>query len=122
MTKGQLEAAVTESLTRFERDHLGRGPKQARSFIIQDMVLVRLTGVLSPAEKQLSQEPGGIELLKQIRSRLIESSSATLERIIEEATGAKVVTMHTDISSRSGERVFVFGLDEDIDARLETSE
>ena len=118
VTKGQVEAAVTEALTRFERDHLGRGPKQARSFIIQDVVLVRLTGILSPAEKQLSREPGGIELLKQMRSRLIEGSSATLARIVEEATGAKVLTMHTDISSHTGERVFVFGLDEDLDARF----
>ncbi len=118
MTKGQIEAAVTQALTRFERDHLGRGPKLARTFIIQDMVVVRLTGVLSPAEKQLSREPGGVELLKQMRSRLIEGSSATLEQMIEETTGAKVLAMHTDISSRTGERVFVFGLDQDLDARF----
>lgn len=86
------------------------------------MLLVRFTGVLSAAEKQLSREPGGIELLKQMRSRLIEGSSATLEQIVEEATGAKVVTMHTDISSRNGERVFVFGLDEDLDARFGETE
>lgn len=117
-TKGQTEAAVTQALTRFERDHLGRGPQLARTFIIQDMVVVRLTGVLSPAEKQLSREPGGVELLKQMRSRLIEGSSTTLEQMIEETTGAKVVAMHTDISSRTGERVFVFGLDQDLDARF----
>jgi uncharacterized protein YbcI len=122
LTKGQVEAAITEALTRFERDHLGRGPKQARSFIIQDMVLVRLTGILSPAEKQLSREAGGVQLLKQVRSRLIEGSSTTLWQIIEEATEAKVVTMHTDISSRTGERVFVFGLDENLDARFEDAE
>ena len=117
-TKGQVEAAVTEALTRFERDHLGRGPKRARAYVLQDVVLVRLMGVLSPAEQLLSHEPGGIELLKQMRSRLIESSSQALEQIVGEATGARVVTMHTDISSRTGERIFVFGLDEDLDARF----
>lgn len=119
-TKGQIEAAVTEALTRFERDYLGRGPKEARSFIVQDMVLVRLMGILSPAEQQLSEEADGIELLKQVRSRLIESSSRQLQTLVEEATGASVVTMHTDISSRTGERVFVFGLDQDLEGLLET--
>lgn len=117
-SRGQVEAAITEALTRFERDHLGRGPRQARTFVLQDVVLVRLMGVLSPAEQQLSREPGGVELLKQVRSRLIEGCRDALGSIIEEATGARVVTMHTDISARSGERVFVFGLDEDLDARF----
>ncbi len=119
MTKGQIEAAVTEALTRFEREHLGRGPTHARTFIVRDMVLVRLTGILSPAEKQLSQETGGIQLLKQMRSRLIEDSSEAITRLIEHATAARVVSMHTDISCRTGERVFVFALDENIDQRLE---
>lgn len=119
MTKGQVEAAVTEALTRFEREHLGRGPKQAKTYIIEDMILVRLTGILSPAEKKLSTEPGGVELLKQIRSRLIEGSTEALGVLVAETTGLNVVSMHTDISSRSGERIFLFELDGDLEARLE---
>jgi uncharacterized protein YbcI len=119
VTKGQIEAAVTETLTRFEREHLGRGPRHARSFIVRDMVLVRLAGILSPAEQQLSRETGGIQLLKQMRSRLIEDSYETLSALVEKATGARVVTMHTDISCRTGERVFVFGMEEDLEERLD---
>ena len=121
MTKGQTEAAITEAITRFEREHLGRGPRQARTYIIQDVILVRLTGILSPAEQHLSREPGGIELLKQMRSRLIEASSKTIEALVSTATGAQVVSMHTDISSRTGERVFVFGLDRNLEDALAES-
>lgn len=113
--KGQIEAAVTTALTQFERDFLGRGPREARAFVVADMVLVRLKGILSPAEQQLGREPGGVELIKQMRSRLIESSSAALVRLVEEAAGATVVTMHTDISSRTGERVFVFGFNRSLE-------
>lgn len=119
MTKGQVEAAVTEALTRFEREHLGRGPKQARTHIIEDMVLVRLTGILSAAEKQLSREPGGVELLKKVRSRLIEGSTEALSALVAETTGRTVVSMHTDISSRTGERIFLFELDKDLEELLE---
>lgn len=113
-TLGQTEAAVTAALARFERDHLGRGPKDARTFVLQDMVLVRLTGILSPAEQQLSREPGGVDLIKQMRSRLIEAARDTIVGLVEDATGAGVVSMHTDLSTRTGERVFVFCLDRDL--------
>ena len=118
-TKGQVEAAVTEAITQFERDYLGRGPKEARAFIVEDLVVVRLKGILSPAERQLSHETGGVELIKQMRTRLIESSSDDLCRLVAEETGAEVVSMHTDISARTGERVFVFSLSDDLEAAFE---
>ena len=111
-TKGQIEAAVTAALTQFERDFLGRGPREARTFIVQDLVLVRLKGILSVAEQQLSLEPGGAELIKQVRSRLVEGASDVLARFVEAETGVPVVSMHTDISTRTGERMFVFELEQ----------
>lgn len=119
-TKGQVEAAITEAITRFERDYLGRGPKEARTFIIEDLVVVRLQGILSPAEQQLSHESGGVDLIKQMRSRLIESTSHELCNLVVEETGTEVVSMHTDISARTGERVFLFSMAEDLQAMLES--
>jgi uncharacterized protein YbcI len=116
-TKGQVEAAVTEAITRFERDYLGRGPREAKAYILDDMVLVRLTGILSPAERQLSAETSGIEMIKQMRSRLVESCSDDLEALVTEETGLDVVSMHTDISAQTGERVFVFVLETNLASR-----
>lgn len=118
-TKGQIEAAVTEAITQFERDYLGRGPKEANSFIVENLVVVKLQGILSPAERQLSHENGGVELIKQMRTRLIESSSEDLCGIVAEETGIDVISMHTDISARTGERMFVFTLEDDLETLLE---
>jgi uncharacterized protein YbcI len=118
-TKGQIEAAVTEAITQFERDYLGRGPKEAKSFLVENLVVVKLQGILSPAERQLSHENGGVELIKQMRTRLIESSSEDLCELVAEETGIDVVSMHTDISARTGERIFVFTLEDDLSAILE---
>ncbi len=118
MTKGQLEAEISTAITQFEKDHLGRGPKEARTFIIQDMVLIRLRGVLTPAEEKLANDEGGAQLIKQMRMRLIESSRPLLLQIIEEKIRAKVMTVHTDISTRTGERVFIFGLDRNLESEL----
>jgi len=115
-TKGQIEAAITAAVTQFEREYLGRGPREARTFVIEDLVLVRLKGILSPAELQLSSEPGGVATIKHMRSRLVESCSDALTGLIAAETGRKVTSMHADISARSGERVFVFALDEPLEA------
>lgn len=117
-TKGQLEAEISAAITQFEKDHLGRGPKEARTFIIQDMVLIRLKGVLTPAEEKLAKDGDGAQLIKQVRLRLIESSRPLLVQIIQEETGAQVTTVHTDISTRTGERVFVLGLNKNLEKEL----
>lgn len=110
-TRGQVEADVATALTQFERDHMGRGPRSARAHVLGELVVVRLGGILSPAEQGLSQQAGGVDLIKQLRSRMIESSRDTLYDLITRATGVGVVSMHTDLSTRTGERVFVFVLE-----------
>lgn len=122
MKKGQIEAAITTAVTHFERETLGRGPKEARTFLVHDLVVVRLKGILSPGEQQVAREPGGIDLIKQMRTRLIESFAGELSQIVETQTGASVISMHADISTRSGERVFVFTLDIDLESRLQMEE
>jgi uncharacterized protein YbcI len=117
-TKGQLEADISTLITKFEKENLGRGPKEVRTFIIQDLILVRLKGILTPAEEKLISEVDGAQLVKQIRRRLIESSRSILEKIIEEKINAKVITLHTDISTRTGERIIIFGMDRDVEEGL----
>jgi len=120
-TKGQIEAAVTEAITQFEQEYLGRGPKEAKSFIVENLVVVKLQGILGPAERRLSHEDGGVELIKKMRRRVIESCSGDLADLVHENTGVEVVSMHADISARTGERIFVFTLVDDLEAALQTS-
>jgi uncharacterized protein YbcI len=117
-SKGAMESRISNALTQFEKEHLGRGPKEARAFIILDMVLIRLKGILTPAEENLASKEGGAHLIKDIRTRLIESSRPLLENILKEITGCNIVSMHTDISSRTGERIFVFVLDKNLENEL----
>ena len=117
-TKGQLEADISNAITQFEKDYLGRGPRESRTFIIQDMVLIRLKGILTPAEETLAKQPDGARLIKEMRMRLIESSRPLLESLITEKTGLKVLSLHTDISAKSGERVFIFVLEKNLENTL----
>jgi uncharacterized protein YbcI len=115
---GTVESRISNALTQFEKEHLGRGPKEARTYIIQDMVLIRLKGILTPAEENLAVKEDGAHLIKDIRTRLIESSRPLLEKILKETTGCDVISMHTDISSRTGERIFVFIMNNNLEESL----
>ncbi len=117
-SKGRLESEISNAISQFEKEHLGRGPKETKAYIIQDMILVRLKGVLIPAEENLALEEDGIRIIKEFRNRLIENSRPLLEKIIEQCTGQKIKSIHTDISARSGERVLVFVLDSDLEDRI----
>jgi len=116
-TKGQIEAEVSEAIVKFEIDYMGRGPKEARSFVLGDMILVRLKGVLTPAEQRLAQsddDDSGRRLVKEVRVQLLERGKDLLEQMVEEITGATVVSLHTDISTRTGERIILFTLDREV--------
>ena len=114
-TKGQIEAEISNALIQFEKNYLGRGPQETRAFIIEDMILVRLKGVMTPAEQQLAKNPEGMNLIKKIRSNLLEQGRELLKEAIEKITNLKVISLHTDISTKTGERMIIFTLNESLE-------
>src|SRR5271165_3030924 len=112
-THGEIESAICEGISRFEQDYMGRGPKNIHTHLLGDLLVVRLQGVLTAAEqhlvKSLAAEKGR-DLLKQVRTHLIETARPILETMVEKVTGVKVVTMHHDISTTTGEEIVLFTL------------
>lgn len=113
-SKGRIEAAISEALIKFEKEYMGRGPTETRTFIVDDMIIVRLRGVITRAEHHLanSGEDGrGRELIKETRMQLIEKARPVLESAIRDIVGVGIQSLHTDISTRTGERLIVFTLE-----------
>ncbi len=117
-TIGQVEAEIASALIQFEKDFMGRGPKETKAYVIDDMVLVRLKGVLTPAEQQLAKNAEGTELIKRVRSNLLEQARELLTRTIEKITGSTVTSLYTDISTNTGERIILFTLVESLAERF----
>jgi uncharacterized protein YbcI len=112
-TQGEIEAAICDGISRFELEFMGRGPKDIRAHLIGDLVVVRLQGVLTAAEQHLVMtlpSEKGRDLLKQVRTQLIEASRPVLENLVLEITGTPVRTLHHDISTVTGEEVVLFTL------------
>src|SRR3989304_9160203 len=81
-TQGESEAAICEGISHFEQEYMGRGPKDIHTYLIGDLLVVRLKGVLTVAEQQLVESLAaekGRDLLKQVRTQLIETARPVLE-------------------------------------------
>jgi uncharacterized protein YbcI len=114
-TQGQIEAAICEGMNRFEQEYMGRGPKDIHTHLIGDLLVIRLVGVLTAAEQQLVKSlpaEKGRGLLKQVRIQLIETARPVLEALVQEVTGVKMLSLHHDISTVTGEEIVVFTLAE----------
>jgi uncharacterized protein YbcI len=113
--QGEIEAAICEGISRFEQEYMGRGPKDIHTHLMGSLVVVRLKGVLTAAEQQLVKSlpaDKGRDLVKQVRTHLIETARPVMEAMVQEITSAKVLSLHHDISTATGEEVILFPLTE----------
>ena len=109
-----MESAIRNAIIKFEQEFMGRGPDDVRAFIVRDLVVVRLKGVLTPAERQLAKTTEGVDMVKRLRQNLIAQGRDKLCEKVSEITGAKILGVFTDIDVQLGERIFVFTVNRDL--------
>lgn len=109
-----MESSIRNAIIKFEQEFLGRGPDDVRAFVVRDLVVVRLKGVLTPAERQLAKTAEGVDMVKRLRQNLIAQGRDKLCEQVSEITGAKILGLFTDIDVQLGERVFVFTVDREL--------
>jgi len=114
-TRGEIEAELTRAIIKIEKEFLGRGPLEARTFLVDDMILVRLRGVLTQAEVKLAETSHGSTLIKETRRQLFETSRPLLFAIVKEIIGCDVLSFHSDVSTKTGERIVVLTVNTNLD-------
>ena len=115
MTKGQIEAQLSEAISKFELDYMGRGPDQIRTIILQDMIIIRQNGFLSISEKNLAKSKYGVELVKKVRTSLFESSRDMLEGIIKSILDLEIISTYSDVSTKTGEKIIIIVADRNLE-------
>lgn len=118
MTKGQIESKISEAVSKFEIEQMGRGPEKIKTTILQDMIVVRLKGFLSVSEKKLSENKEGIELIKKMRITLFESVLDNLVFAVEPIVKCNIISTHSDVSTKTGEKLIVMIVNENLEDRL----
>ena len=112
-TSVEIETAVSHAMGRFEPEYMGQGPRVVKTDLIGDMLVVRLQGVLTPAEQRLVKKVDaekGRELLKQLRVQLMEAGRPIIEAMIHEITGVKAQSLHHDICTSTGDEIVIVTL------------
>ncbi|WP_174731222.1 DUF2294 domain-containing protein [Mesobacillus harenae] len=117
-SKGSIEAEISKALTQWEKDFLGRGSVLVKTDILRDMVIVTLRGILTPAEYSLCETKEGVLTIKKVRSELVEHGLEQLMEIVCKISQEEVISFHTDISTRTGERIMVFKLSSNFEEKL----
>jgi CheY-like chemotaxis protein/uncharacterized protein YbcI len=113
LTKAEGEATICEGIVRFQEEYMGWRSERIHAHFIKDLLVVRILGVLTLAERQLGKSlttEKGRDLIKQVRRQLIELARPMLQSLVHEVAGVKVLSMHHDISTVTGEEVVVFSL------------
>jgi CheY-like chemotaxis protein len=113
LTQAESEAAICEGIIRFQEEYMGWRSEQIRAHFVKDLLVVRMLGVLTLAERQLAKSLApekGRDLIKQVRRQLLDLARAMLESLIHEVTGVKVLSMHHDVSTVTAEEVVIFSL------------
>ncbi len=109
---------MTRAIIQFEKDYLGRGPTDARTYFVHDMIVIRLIGILTPAEVKVAETEEGRLLVKRTRRMLFETSRPLLDEIVRRILACRVISLHTDMSTVTGERVIVMTVDTDLNERF----
>ena len=118
MTKGQIESKLSEAISKFEIEQMGRGPEKIRTIIFQDLIIVRLKGFLSISEKSLALNKEGIDLIKKVRTALFENARESLEETIKSVIDVNIVSTYSDVSTKTGEKIIAIVVDQDIEENL----
>lgn len=118
MTKGQVEAKISEATTKFEIEYMGRGPKQIKTKIVDDLIIIRLTGFLTPAEQKLAEKEDGVDLIKKLRTVLFESSQDYFKSLIRQIIDIDIISVHSDVSTKTGEKIIVITVNKNLEEQL----
>ena len=118
-TNGQIEAEISEVITKFKVEHIGKGPKEAKTYIIEDMVVIRLKGALTTLEQQLSKSSEGMELVKRGRLYLLEKAQSVLGNLLHNLLGVDITSFYADVNVEVAEMFIVLGLSKNVEEKLQ---
>ena len=103
---GEMRATISREMVRLQAEYYGKGPTRAKTYIVDDLVVVVLEESFTRAEKTLA-ERGEREAIQHIRRRFQQQMAESFTGIVEQATGRKV-------------RVFLSETDIEQDVSVET--
>jgi uncharacterized protein YbcI len=97
-TAGEQLAAVTNGIVRLFSEYYGRGPTKAKSYILDDRIVVCvLEDTMTTVEKTLAENGHG-DKVRQVRITFQETMAHEFKRIVAECMGRNVIAYHSQLA------------------------
>jgi uncharacterized protein YbcI len=93
---GSLRTALANAMVAMKKQYYGKGPTGAKAWILDDYVFVAMEGGLTRNEETLLED-GKEDLVRSYRLSFQETVSETTTKAVEELTGRRVLTYHSQI-------------------------
>ena len=91
-----LLARISNEMVRAQKQFFGKGPTKAKSYMLDDFLLIVMRGGLTTAEKTML-EFGQPDQVRQFRQLFENEMTERLTDMIERLTGRKVATYQSQI-------------------------
>ncbi|MGE5584767.1 MAG: DUF2294 domain-containing protein [Bacillota bacterium] len=105
-----VQEDIAHAIRRFEHEYMGRSSKSVRVHFVDDIVVARARGILSPAERQLASAEEGRILIKQLWVKEMEGLKTVLRYQIEKLVGVPVSGLTVDIDPEEDEWLVIVRL------------
>jgi uncharacterized protein YbcI len=91
LTGGRLLAQISTGIVAMLREHYGRGPMKAKTYVLDDVILVVMRGSGFTALEQTHMDSGQPSEVVAMREQFQELMAKRYKDMIEELTGRTVV-------------------------------
>jgi uncharacterized protein YbcI len=107
---GSLRTALANAMVAMKKQYYGKGPTGAKAWILDDYVFVAMEGGLTRNEETLLED-GKDDVVRSYRLSFQESVSETTTKAVEDLTGRRVLTYHSQIVFRPTRAFEIFVLE-----------
>lgn len=116
--KRTIEAEIADAIVRVQREQQGRGPEEVHVNILGALVIIRLSGVLTPNENRLAVTEEGRRLIKSARQELRHIVHSESESVVANIVGCDVLRSYSDMNVEASEIVEIYVLETDIERKM----
>lgn len=95
---GEQLAAVTNGIVKLYREYYGRGPTRAKSYVLDDRILLCvLEETMTKVERTLTENGHG-KKVREVRLTFQEAMAEEFMSCVAECMGRKVLTYHSQLT------------------------
>jgi uncharacterized protein YbcI len=93
---GGVLSQISTEMVQAMKQHYGKGPVSAKSYLVDDLLFVVMRDMITQAERTML-DAGRTDTVRDFRQQFENEVAETLTRLVERVTGRRVVTYQSQV-------------------------